>query len=320
MVDSFSVLFDTLHTVKLGPDKIFCNKVYPVLVDNNRRQDVSYNWIGTTVDQYSLTVDTTGMYVLAATTVCGTTYDSILVKFLQPPTKPNWRFPNRFCDVISDTLDALNPGSTYLWNDGFTGQKRVVTEPGFQSVTISNICGDVTASKIYNITKSPSVNLGKDRITRKPFSVFLDAGKHDNATYLWSTGSSYQSIFVDSFGTYWVEVKNQCGTDKDTIEVSELLNVEDPAIDNLVLYPNPNNGEFYIKGFKEEIESIKLLNALGEEVSISITAQNENKKISVQEQCSGVFLLVVQTSNKQLVQTIFISYWAVFQTITGVHK
>jgi gliding motility-associated-like protein len=75
--------------------------------------------------------------------------------FLGLPNFPAWLFEstgNQHVSLGPDTikiceacgifeLDALNPGSSYLWSTGATSQSIVVTTPGTYSVTVTGPCG-----------------------------------------------------------------------------------------------------------------------------------------------------------------------------------
>ncbi|MBL4656961.1 MAG: hypothetical protein JKX73_03095, partial [Flavobacteriales bacterium] len=62
-----------------------------------------------------------------------------------------------------------------------------------------------------------TVDLGAD--TSACGAFVLDAG-NPGASYLWSTGSTNQSITATSTGQYYVDVTNACGVDQDTINVN----------------------------------------------------------------------------------------------------
>lgn len=64
----------------------------------------------------------------------------------------------------------------------------------------------------------PTINWGSTISFCQGNSITLNAA-NANATYLWSTGAGTPSISVNTSGTYWVSVTNQCGTTSDTIQV-----------------------------------------------------------------------------------------------------
>ncbi len=65
-----------------------------------------------------------------------------------------------------------------------------------------------------------SVNLGEDKVVCQGQSATLDAGAVANATYIWNTGQTTQTITVQSAGTYSVEVKRNGCLVSDEIRVS----------------------------------------------------------------------------------------------------
>ncbi|HWJ92856.1 MAG TPA: gliding motility-associated C-terminal domain-containing protein [Flavisolibacter sp.] len=73
---------------------------------------------------------------------------TIQLTVVQKP-KPDLGNTNSICD--GDTLQ-LYPGtfSSYLWQDGSTGDRYVVTRPGLYSVTAANNCGSGTTEVLVN--------------------------------------------------------------------------------------------------------------------------------------------------------------------------
>ncbi|MCE3228043.1 MAG: conserved repeat domain protein [Bacteroidetes bacterium] len=119
---------------------------------------------------------------------------------------------------FSFTLNAQNPGLSYLWNTGQTTQTIQATAVGGYSVVVTNAAG-CSSSDIINIsTGSLSVNLGNDTIMCPGTSFSINAGV-SGATYTWSNAQNAQTISVNAPGTYSVLVNsNGCfGTDEITI-------------------------------------------------------------------------------------------------------
>jgi hypothetical protein len=89
---------------------------------------------------------------------------------------------------------------------------------------------------IFENYDSTYVALGPDNVNLCDVggSLQLNAG-NPGATYLWSTGSTEQSITVDAPGTYFVTVTGSCGLGSDIITItSDGCNQPDPD-------PNPDN-------------------------------------------------------------------------------
>ncbi|MBI5220098.1 MAG: SprB repeat-containing protein, partial [Bacteroidia bacterium] len=117
------------------------------------------------------------------------------------------------------TLDAGNPGSSYLWSNTSTGQTLLVSATGTYSVVVTDV-NTCTGSDIVNVTINtpPTVSLGSD-VTQCGGTVILDAG-NAGSTYAWSDASTNQTLTVSATGTYSVVV-----TDANTCTGSDIINV-----------------------------------------------------------------------------------------------
>ena len=118
----------------------------------------------------------------------------------------------------------------WLWT--FTGgspaastlQSPVVyyTQPGIYSVTlvVTNILGIDSITQNYTVNTNPTVNLGNDTAVCANTYLMLNAS-NVGATYLWSTGSTIQTININVAGTYTVTVVDANGCKaKDEIVIS----------------------------------------------------------------------------------------------------
>ncbi len=119
----------------------------------------------------------------------------------------------------SYTLNALNPGSSYLWQPGNQiSQTIVATNSGtYQaSITNTNTCiGTETVQVILNAIVKP--HLGNDTTVCGPYT--LNAG-YPGSTYLWNNSSSTQTLLATTSGAYSVQVTDQNGcTGSDTINL-----------------------------------------------------------------------------------------------------
>jgi len=122
------------------------------------------------------------------------------------------------CGVSSVTLNAANPGFTYLWSTGDTTQTIAVTADGSYSVTVNGLhcTGQDTIS--VHFVPPPVVNLGNDTTICPGTSLVLDA-QNPGAGYLWSTGATTQTINVSTAGNYWVIVTIGICVTSDTIQI-----------------------------------------------------------------------------------------------------
>ena len=137
-----------------------------------------------------------------------------------------------FCSGNTLTLSAFNPNSTYLWSTGSTSPSITVTSTGSYWVVVTNSCGSASDT-IDILTATPLFfNLGPNQTLCAGSTLNLNIPFQTGTTYLWSTGSTSNTINVNSAGTYWLRAANACGVFTDTITV----NYDSPA--NINLGPN----------------------------------------------------------------------------------
>ncbi|MBK7407290.1 MAG: hypothetical protein IPJ40_03880 [Saprospirales bacterium] len=116
-------------------------------------------------------------------------------------------------------LDALNPGASYLWSDGSTGQTLLVAESGQYWVQVRTPLGIASDTVYITLIPAPILQL-EDVTICTGDSVLLEANA-DNATFLWSTGDTTASILVSQAGFYTLKATNSLGcSDQDTVEVA----------------------------------------------------------------------------------------------------
>lgn len=121
--------------------------------------------------------------------------------------------------------------------------------------TNANGCSNSTTANIL-VNPAPTVNLGRDTLVCGQATVVLNAGS-GFTTVQWSTGSTANSISVDSSGvgfgtkTVVVTVTNSAGCiGKDTVQItfdncSGIETSHEPQF-GVYFYPNPFNGNFHI--------------------------------------------------------------------------
>ncbi|MCT4602281.1 MAG: hypothetical protein N4A59_05120, partial [Marinifilum sp.] len=155
-----------------------------------------------------------GSAVLTATansnSPCGSVSDNLTLT-LNPVPAIGFGDHQASCGGGDLTLDAGNPGSSYIWNTGETTQTITVSTDGDYSVQVTNSFGCVESDTVHvGFYANLAIDLGPDRTVCTGEPVVLDAGI-SGATYLWSTGETTQEIIVYSAGNYSVTVTNSYG-------------------------------------------------------------------------------------------------------------
>lgn len=210
--DTVSVTFQPLP-VQLGNDTIICNGSTLTLDAGN--SGATYLWNDNSAAQ-TLDVSTTGTYYVEVTSGVCTASDTINVAVADPVVQLG--NDTTICFGNTVTLDAGNPGASYLWSNGTTNQQLTVSNSGTYWAEASyGACSsrDTLVVTVINV----SVNLGNDSLFCSSPSLTLDAG-NPGATYLWNDNSTGQQLNVSATGVYWVTATNGSCQDSDTIALA----------------------------------------------------------------------------------------------------
>jgi hypothetical protein len=198
------------------------------------RNIIEYHWLGNNFGIPLLHVTEEGL----VTTI------SYIDNFNSPPFIVNLGLPQLICEgesaVIKANVNGGCPPYNFYWSTGST-LDSVVVSPATNTVyavTVVDSCNDtVTANALLVVTPNPVVDIGNDTTIYPGDTLVLDAGSGIMNTYLWSDGTTGQTLKVSVAGTYWVEVTNFNGcTNADTIIVS--IDTTVSQINGTVSYDN----------------------------------------------------------------------------------
>jgi len=160
-----------------------------------------------------------------------TVYSHVTVHFTAPPTATITPSGSAtICQGASVTLTASG-GNTYSWNTGGTNSSILVSTAGTYTVTASNSCGTQQATQIISVAPSPAVTINNNGTTLCVGNTLVLYAT-GNGNYLWSTGSTNDSINVTAGGTYSVTASNSCGN----ASASQVINSLSPP--SPVITPN----------------------------------------------------------------------------------
>ncbi len=275
----------------------------------------SYSWSNGEGTQ-SILITEPGQYsvIVIDSNGCTSPSSGVFIEELPSPTPVVFHAgPTEFC--LGDSL-WLSTGlaSSYLWSTGDTTQFSSVKTSGIFSITVSdtNGCTGVSIPLSITVYDLPLVDLGPDTITIE-LDTILDAG-NPGASFLWNTGDTTQTIFVNSPGIYTVNVTdlNNCVASASIyIDIRTDVIVIDNA-EQIKIFPNPNNGSFTLSGELpvSEMLQIKLINSVGHIVFTSDAEEVSgrfNKTIDLNEPIPGVYYLILHIgarsySGKVLIQ------------------
>jgi hypothetical protein len=216
--DTIHVTVNALPIVNLGNDTTIC--AGNSLTLNAQNAGSTYLWSNTATSQ-TINMNATGTYSVTVTDANNCKNSDTMHLTISSLHVVNLGNDTTLCTGSYLTLNAQNAGSTYLWSNATTSQTISVNTAGTYNVTVTN-ADNCKASDTIHLTASPLpvVNLGNDTSFCAGNSLILNA-QNAGATYLWSTGSSTQTINVNATGIYGVGVTDINGCKgSDTIQVT----------------------------------------------------------------------------------------------------
>lgn len=204
-----------LIPVSLGGDVTACGST----VLSPQFPNATYLW-NTNATTAQITATMSGTYHVTVTDANGCSGADTVDVIINPLPVVNLGPDLGQCGT-SATLDAQNPGLSYLWSNSATSQTITVSTNGTYTVTVTDGLGCSNSDAIVvALLAVPPANLGND-VTMCQGITSLSTQNGSGFTYLWNTGSTFGSIIINTGGTYWVVVtaSNGCSA-SDTVVVT----------------------------------------------------------------------------------------------------
>ena len=125
------------------------------------------------------------------------------------------------CEGEIITVDATSSSAEYRWSNGANTPELTITEPGTYVVTVTKTDTFCVANDRINVDYIllPQADLGPDQSLCQGETTVLGVS-FPGADYEWPDGSTGDSLSVSSAGNYSVEVSNECGTDRDVVNIA----------------------------------------------------------------------------------------------------
>lgn len=200
------------------------------------------------------------------------------------------------CDVDSTTINEnICQGSTYSFNN------QTLSLAGLYYDTLVNSGGcDSIITLNLSVNLLPTVNINQNGVSLQATSGYVD--------YVWTYNSSL-IIGADSNeytptqnGTYLVRVTDTNGCENSTSFNFNTLSTDDLKLSNdISIYPNPTQGEVYIKSFFD-IKSIVIYDYHGREV---VTYNNTPQKLDFYGFKKGNYLIkIIDEKDNQFIERV----------------
>ena len=215
-----SVMQTPLPDVQISGNTVICSGVGTTL---NATSNASYAWSNGESSQ-SITANTPGIYSVTVTDANGCSNSvTVNVTMMEPVSISG---DTNICSGQSTTLSVNGTGS-YEWSNGASTSFVTVTNPGTYTVTVSlpNGCS-ASATVEVTVASLPTLSISGNTTVCQGQTTTLTA--NGGNSYIWSNGSTSNSISVSQSGVYTVTATNAEGcstTTNVTVTINPLPNV-----------------------------------------------------------------------------------------------
>ncbi|MBP7808822.1 MAG: T9SS type A sorting domain-containing protein [Bacteroidia bacterium] len=191
--------------------------------------------------------------------------------------------------------------STYTWNTGPNTTTISVSPTSSTNYTVTGTSGTCNGSTVITIGAStnPTVNsiTSSSLICSLPTQQSATLTASGATTYSWNTGATTAAITVSPgiTTTYTVTGYNAQGcmnTSIITQSVSLCTGVDElNSANEIIIFPNPSNGEFTVKGVNGNFE---IINSIGQ--TIYISDLNDSEEVKITSLAQGIYYLKIKDS------------------------
>lgn len=319
--DTVDLVINPVPVVDLGFNRTECDEA--TLSANNPGFGVLWSTSDTVQD---ITVTTSGNYSVTVTdpsTGCFT-IDSVNLTIAGSPTV-DLGADTTICDGDPLVLDAGNPGGTYLWSTGSTGQTETVTTSGTISVMVTDINGCEGTDTI--IVDTEPIAVAAFSVRQMVGSLTFDFTNLSiggaNQTFSWTFGDGSSDTSKDPSHTYAFDgnyivcltITDACGdsTICDTITVSLVNSLDGNQLaSHIQLFPNPSDGKVFVAfdGLNEEVK-ISITDIRGRMVlkrMVSRFEQQSATELDLREEAEGVYLIHFEVGDQKLTQKLVLKH------------
>lgn len=323
--DTINLVINPLPVVDLGNDTILCS--YQNVLLESGVPSATYLW-NTGATSQNETVASTGLYSVQVTDGNGCVNDDEINVTVNPIFTFDLGADRPFCEGSSLVLelDTVFTGASYSWSIASgvvsTIDSYNVADTGTVYLDVVNANGCLASDSI-NILPSNlalyAVFLADSKVVLGDSIIFIDLSYPKPYTLEWDMGNGYTTTdtmptyayFVP--GDYDVSLTVNNGfcesvrTKTITIEPvkSAEYDIETPGlystIENLVLYPNPNNGDFNLKIelTEESAAQVEIFNLMGQLIHAEkFIAEETVRNYSMSHIKAGLYIVRVMVGKE----------------------
>lgn len=218
--DTIIISTQALPSITIKGDTILC-KGSSMSFDVTQQGTYSYLWQdGSTNPNYKITKAGSYSISIVDALKCKNTVSFIVFA----DSIPHVELPKDTiaCHFLSIPVNLECAHCSYLWNDGKTVAKNILSSPGSYSVTVSNYCGSQSDTVSIALINMPAIALPTDTILCKNKSITLNAKMNGSYHFLWNDGNETSTRIINKSGVYSLTVSDEHNcTKQSTINVVE---------------------------------------------------------------------------------------------------
>lgn len=265
----------------------------------------TYQWTGTSNTSTYVTSVGAGTYTCIVTDALGCT-DTVSTVLAVTDLAAAATASNPLCygsgtGSVTVTATGGTGPYTYDWAGSLTsGTVLSGLSEGSYSVVVTDAYGCSTAASAsvsepaawsVSAAVTPAVFGGDGAID------IIVSGASSPYTYSWDNNATTQDLNNLDGGTYVVTITDSVGcTYTDSIVVNSLVGLDINDLNNVQIFPNPSNGQFFIAS--PALNSVVLYNQYGQKVALELTTIGEGKyQVLTNQLANGSYILELQSED-----------------------
>ena len=177
----------------------------------------------------------------------------------------------------------------------------------YRVIVSANPCGNISSSATLNISASPIVTIQAQpyhnlypglstTLTANSVPASTSFNWYKNGNLISGVNGNTLTVGFEDKGTYTASAILTCNN------ISNSLIIGDSATNSMFIYPNPNNGQFYIQFFgtdQSQSGKITMYDAKGAKVisqSFNLTSAYEKIEVIAKKLAAGTYMIMVNDS------------------------
>lgn len=326
IIDSVNAIVNYVTKPYLGPDISLCVNDQKVLRTGIHDPAYTFEWNGYSTGDTML-IATQGKYIVKAINYNGCE-DSDTINVIGRALPDVYLGPDMYkCTDDNFILDAGDDGFAYYWGSSSgleSGERFVeVADTGKYWVKVTNDFGCMQSDTINIEPTSLSIDplfITNSKLIAGDSVLFVDMSQPEPMSWLWEFGDLQQSIYQNPIHVYYgsgdyqvilhvsnavcnasiikiIEVEQRNKTGEEDGDIEELIGDKFIGINNVKIYPNPNNGNFTIEAdlSTRTNANVYIFNLMGQLISVKKYSNvlTLNEYIDIQSKSPGIYIIKI---------------------------